>query len=245
MKIQCGWAKKEGRSGYGSDGPWCGVELEIDDALAADSVKLREQIKRLHSVCYQAVEDELRLHEPPKAREPGDDDAEADDVRPGDPAYERSGRSSHVDDRGSFNEFEDDAGYPNPGRGDYDNPPQRGRGDRRDSRPPPRRNDRPAPSRRDDRRGGGGQRTYAPPRNAKTFCGWFMSLNDLGDEGKDVQKEVYKILRAWDLPTAVKELNDDDAVAVYNEIMGAGSRRGGGDWGGNGNGRSNGDGGRR
>jgi hypothetical protein len=236
---------------YGSFGAGCTFELEV----AGTPDEILAQLRLQSAIAAQHVTNELdrrrttigqienpKPHPPP--REPGDDQAD-DDLRPGDPAFERNRPSDRGSYTGSDRDYDDQIDHEHERH-------DRGRGDRRDYRPAPERsNDRRPPPRNDDRgrddrsRGGGGEpRRYPPPRNARMFCGWFQSLKDKGDEGKEIQREVYRLLEAWNLPKTIKDLRDDDAVAIYHEIMNvpAGGRSGG--WGRNGDDR-NGDGGRR
>jgi hypothetical protein len=208
MIISAGWSKKSGRPNYSSDCVSCSVELDIPDDLAADPAKLREQIRKLHETVYHAVEDELTLRAPEPAREAGSDD---DDVRPGDPAYDR--RPAQADDRGSYGDRDDDYDR------QIDEAHQRGNGDRRDDRRPPERRDdrRPAPQRDDRRQGGGSGKRYGRPTNARRFGGWFQSLNDT-DEGRRIKKEVVSLMKSWNYPTFCGDLTDDQAVDLYDEI---------------------------
>jgi hypothetical protein len=233
MKIKCGWSKKHGRPEYSSDCASCDVELDIDDALAADPVKLREQIRRLHLVCYQTVEDELREHAPlpPTELDPPSDDPHAD-LRPGDRGY-------RADDRGSYGSDED---YDQQIQEQHDNRPP----PRRNNGPPPRQNNSPPQRQNDGRQGGGGGNGYPPPRNAKMFNGWFQGLKDKGDWS--TRKLCERIGDECGYGTTTKNWSDDECVYVYGEAMRRLADRSrkndnvnAGGWGGNGNGR-NGDG---
>jgi hypothetical protein len=166
----------------------CACEVDLDMSNAVSSTDL---LRRAGEYCRIAIEQQIELErkENPPPREPGDDD-QGDDLRPGDPAYERSRRAVPSD------------------------PPR----DRQDAREENQRRYRenypapepsPPPDRRPSGRPGGAE---GPPKSTRQFLGWF------GKQDEGTKHRASSIAKAWNLPSLFREWSDEDAIALYHEL---------------------------
>ena len=147
---------------------------------------------------------------PAPAREPGDDDDEPpDDLRPGDPAYDRA----HGPDKKEYREAlrrADDEAQDAEQRG---NRPYSQRDWERDEPEQRRGRGRPDNSRRSDDRGDNrGRGSDGPPRNGRQFLGW------LGKQDRDVKDRAGRMAKNWNLPSLMKEWTDEEAMDMYHEL---------------------------
>jgi hypothetical protein len=180
----------------------CACEVDVD----MSHPDLAGQIDRAGELCRVAIEQQIDLERKrnPINRQPGDDPPD-DDTRPGDPAYERQQRGQPQPQRQAApqQDWRDD------GRG-----PDRRRDDREDASARYRQ-DYPDPAPREERpRQSGGGGSQGAPRNARQFLGW------LGKQDERVKDQVKDLLKAWNLPSMMRDWSDDDAVAMYTEVTG-------------------------
>ncbi len=205
MKINVNLNQKIGQPNFGSFGAGVSIELEIDQAQLAKPDDVLAQIRFAGDLARAAVERELhvqrvnttareRLAAP---REPGADDEPADDVRPGDSAYDRAKPEPRRDDREPRDNRRENRywdGGPN-GDADQDRDEHRARSSSR--------------GRSDDRRGGGGGRDDRIPRSGKQLYGW---AND-----RDEVKWFIGFGKVRGFPPRMNDWNEDDVADAMNE----------------------------
>jgi hypothetical protein len=226
--------QKIGQPNYGSFGASCSFEVEFDAALIGNPDALLAQCRLLGDLARAEVLRELDVQrrngmaEASKpvsapaapARQPGDDfdDQAGEDLRPGDRGYQappqrRDRQADREDNQRRYRE-----NYPAPARDDDRPARYEDGGGRREERRP-------------ERRSGGND---GPPKTARQFLGW------LGKQDDGVKDRVKRIIKAWELPTMMRDWSDDAAADVFHELTSkpdpAYHRSGSGN--GNGNGRS-------
>ena len=179
--------------------------------LARAAVQRELDVQRRQAETAAAINRERQsaaatpVSQQPRQRQAGDDDDLGDqrdeDVRPGDPAFERQ--------RGRNQNWQDDGRNPDRRREDREEASRR----YKENYPPPDRDERPA--RRDDRgsgRGGDRQERTGPPETARQFLGWLNKQDD------DVKRRAQRIGKSWNLPSMYKNWDDREAQDVYREL---------------------------
>jgi hypothetical protein len=94
LKLNVGLTKKIGQPNYGSLGATCHVEIELDQALLEhDENGFQERIRRVFTVCSQAVTGELMRQSHGNTRQALDGPVVRDRARRATPAQVRAIRS--------------------------------------------------------------------------------------------------------------------------------------------------------
>lgn len=195
MKATININQKIGQPNYGSFGASCSFEIDIDQAALEKSPDtILAHCRLLADLARVAVERELDLQrrKAAPAREPGEDDAE--DLRPGDPAYERARPpqpAARPPARQPYSQQDWERDQP-------DQRPYQG------GQPPWQRQGSPPPPRGDQRSG--------PPKNGRQFLGW------LGKQDPALKHQASQIAKAWNLPSMMRDWPDDAALAMYQEL---------------------------
>ena len=203
MKATININQKIGQPNFGSFGASCSFEIDIDQAALEKSPDtILAHCRLLADLARVAVERELDLQRRKSAvpaREPGEDDDQ--DLRPGDPAYERSRQPAPAPQQRQ-----------QPSRQPYNQ--QDWERDQPDQRPygggPPPWQQQGAPAQQPQNNGGRTQ--SGPPQNGRQFLGW------LGKQDQSVKHRASKIAKSWNLPSMMKDWPDDAALAIYREL---------------------------
>jgi hypothetical protein len=224
VKININVNSKIGQPNFGSFGAGCSIELDIDQAALKQPDDVLAQIRFAGDLARAAVERELDLQRKhgqsqAPAREPGDDDQPDDDLRPGDPAYDRARpdrgrRESDTQDRRDNRDDRRQAyreSYQDDDRG-------RSEDRRDDDRRPARRDDRPRSGGRDDElpRNGKALWAFAKDNGAVEYFnrlgkkrGWPFKFTDWHPD--DVQDAVHEYFAKGPGPTSMNGASSSNA----------------------------------
>jgi hypothetical protein len=233
MILKAGWNKKAGREPYGSEGTFCEIEIELDDALrkAENHDKLAEEIRHIQLLCKGAVEAELAIATR-KAREAHEaamqEAADRDADRRADLERERR-ETGRRDDPPPLREREGDY---HGGRDRIDYREERRDGDRgRDERARERRDERPRErasrvhDRRHERReratgSGNGQRDWKRdgglPKTGKDLHGYCNDF-DRGEDGTPTRDWFQAFAKRHNLPWKFSEWSGDEVADAFEQ----------------------------
>ena len=205
MKVTVNINEKIGQPNYGSYGAVCTLELDVDQALINNPDALLGQLRLATRICEAHVSQELdrrrTVTAPAPAREAGsDDEAQGEDLRPGDRGYREPARDARRSDDGRSEERR---------RDDRD---ERSAAYQRDYPDEDRPADRRPSERGGDRRSGDNGLEGTMPRNGRQLAKWLQS------QPRETEAHVKRIMKAQDYGWKYIDLYDDDVDFIVREL---------------------------
>ena len=229
MELEISWSKKD----YGS-GPGVSITRNLPDEVFENKAHLQAEMSAMFKECVIAVTDQLSrdrlLFGATRVVSEGDEgNPQEDDLRPGDPAYDRQrpprGRDNRPPDNRTEERRREDFEARQRGYEEYIEE-TRPREQRQDDRPARyedggRRDDRQQPRRNGNGQGNGWK--GGPPKTGVAFFKWYKL------QSGDLQGRIDEFVRDENLPDRFSDWNDDTVADVLRAVgvsQGGGRRNG-------------------